>query len=78
MTNADEDLYYRILSKYKINFDKIDLDAVEELFMRDDELTRHMSERTAKKIKDRRMEREGGPDDEAEIHRYRYQRFQKG
>ena len=78
MTNADEDLYYRILSKYKINFDKIDLDAVEELFMRDDELTRHMSERTAKKIKDMRMEREGGPDDEAEIHRYRYQRFQKG
>ena len=78
ITNADEDTYYRILSRYKISFDRIDMDALKEIFMNDNELVRHMSERTAKKIMEKRTEREGGSDDEAEIHRYRYQRFQKG
>ncbi len=78
LSNADEELYYRALTKYRINFDRIDLDAVRDLFMRDDDLIRYTSEKTAKKLREMRRKRVGGTDDEAEIHRYRDQGFQKG
>ena len=63
-----EDFYWNILSKYKICFDKADMDCVRELFMTDDEILEHLSSGTAEKIRKKRNERTGGPDDETGIH----------
>ena len=63
--------YEDILSKYKICFDKVDMDAVTELFMQDDDIKRHLSVKTAEKIREMSFERMGETYDEAGVHRYR-------
>ena len=63
--------YEKILSKYKICFDKVDMDAVTELFMNDDEMMSHLSQKTAGQMRKMFFERMGGADDETGVHRYR-------
>ncbi len=63
--------YEDILSKYKICFDKVDMDAVTDLFMKDEEIRRHLSVETAKKMREMISERMSGANDEAGVRRYR-------
>ena len=64
----DEEFYWDVLSKHKICFDKIDMDCVTDLFLKDDEILGHLSTVTAKKMREKRMERMSGPYDEARVH----------
>ena len=66
-----EDFYWDILSKYKISFDKIDLDNVRDLFMEDSELRDHLSKDTKEVMERTFKERMSGPDDETRVHNYR-------
>lgn len=65
-----EDFYWDILDKYKICFNKVDMEAITELFMNDDEILNHLSVRTADKMKEMIRERSGVTYDEAGVHRY--------
>ena len=65
-----EDFYWDILSRQKISFDRVDMDCVEDLFMKDEELVRHLSQDTAELMRKHIRERMGDTYDEAGVHRY--------
>lgn len=47
-----EDFYWDLLGHHKISLDRIDMDCVRELFMKDDELMEHLSVDTAGKMRE--------------------------
>ena len=59
-----EDFYFDILDKYKISFDRADMDNVEDVFLNDSEMRKHLSMDTAKAMRKAFGERTGEPYDE--------------
>ena len=55
-TSPTESFYWDLLTKHRISFDEVDIETVEELFMKDDKMADHLSVNTAAMIKKRKGE----------------------
>ncbi len=51
-----ESFYWDLLTKHRISFDEADMDSIEELFMKDDEMADHLSVNTAAMMEKRKGE----------------------